>query len=261
MVKKILLISKINDTLKELYKSICENYYVQISMESWEIVEEMMEIVAPDMVLMNVAEAGDIEENVFRVLEYSYSDLPVLVAASEANCAEYKKYLTREKMVSLTYPDKKEELISRCNSLLGITESTNLVPDKETKTISSASNTFGPKRVLVVDDNPAMLRATKAMLESSYQVAVVTSGEQALKSIQKAKPDVILLDYEMPGMNGKEIFERILSDKEMCKIPVIFLTGVAAKEHISAVLKLKPAGYLLKPADKEKLLATIGSVV
>ena len=260
-MKKILLISKINDKLKELYKSICEDYYVQISMESWEMVEEMMEITSPDMVLMNVAEAGDIGENVFRVLEYSYSDLPVLVAASEENCAEYEKYLTREKMISLTYPDKKADLISTCNSLLGISGNINSIPNKEIKTTASASGTFGPKKLLVVDDNPAMLRATKAMLESSYQVAVATSGEQALKSIQKSKPDVILLDYEMPGMNGKETFERILADKEMCDIPVIFLTGVAVKENISAVLKLKPAGYLLKPADKEKLIATISSVV
>jgi len=258
-VKKILLISKINDMLKEVYKSICENYYVQISMESWEIVEEMMEIVAPDMVIMNVAENGDIEENVFRVLEYSYKDLPVLVTASEANCAEYKKYLTREKMLSLTWPDKKADLIAKCNSLLGITETVIPVQDKGGK--AADTNSSGPKRVLVVDDSPGMLRTTKAMLESHYQIAVATSGEQALKAIQKAKPDAILLDYEMPGMNGKETFERILADKEMCDIPVVFLTSVANKENISAVLKLKPAGYLLKPADKEKIIATIESVV
>jgi len=262
-VKKILLISKINDMLKDVYKSICENYYVQISMESWEIVEEMMEIVAPDMVLMNVEEAGDIEENVFRVLEYSYSNLPVLVVASEANCAEYKKYLTRDKMISLIYPDKKEDLISTCNSLLGISGESSLMEKQGTvgKPEKVASNSSEPKRVLVVDDSPGMLRITKAMLEHKYQVAVATSGEQALKSIQKAKPDAILLDYEMPGMNGKETFERILADKEMCDIPVVFLTGVANKENISAVLKLKPAGYLLKPADKEKLIATIEGVV
>ena len=258
-MKKILLISKINDMLKDVYKSICDNYYVQISMESWEIVEEMMEIVVPDMVLMNVAEAGDIEENVFRVLEYSYSSLPVLVVASEANCEEYKKYLTREKMISLAYPDKKADLISTCNSLLGI--SGDVAPMQEKGAKAAASNSFGPKRVLIVDDSPGMLRMTKAMLENHYQIAVATSGEQALKSIQKAKPDAILLDYEMPGMNGKETFERILADKEMCDIPVVFLTGVANKENISAVLKLKPAGYLLKPADKEKIIATIESVV
>ncbi len=124
-------------------------------------------------------------------------------------------------MVSLTYPDKKEELISKCNSLLGISGESSFM--EKQGTVASASTSSGMKRVLVVD--------------------------------------VILLDYEMPGMDGKETFERILADKEMCNIPVIFLTGVAVKEHISAVLKLKPAGYLLKPADKEKLIATIESVV
>ena len=256
-MKKVLLVSKINDRLKEIYKSICENYYVQISMESWEIVQEMMEIVDPDIVIMNVAENGDIEENVFRVLEYSYSNLPVLLVASEADCAEYQKYLTRKKMMALPYPDKKADLISICNSFLGISGPASLMSEKAAASALSSSE---QKKVLVVDDNAAMLRAVKTMLESNYQITVATSGEQALKSIQKAKPDVILLDYEMPGMDGKETFERILADKEMCNIPVIFLTGVAVKEHISAVLKLKPAGYLLKPADREKLIATIESV-
>lgn len=261
-MKKVLFISKINDTLKEIYKSICERYYVQISMESWEIVEEMMELFAPDMVIMNVAESGDIEENVFRVLEYSYSDLPVLVVASEEVCEEYKKYLTRDKMMSLKRSDGNQELIRVCDSLLGISGEINPMETREAAakpTVSASSST--PIRVLVVDDNPVMLRTTKTMLEGSYQISVATSGEQALKSMQKTKPDLILLDYEMPGMDGKETFERILANRETCNIPVIFLTGVAVKEHIAAVLKMKPAGYLLKPVDKEKLIATIQKVI
>lgn len=260
-MKKILLISKINSALTEVYGSICERYYVQVSMESWEIVEGMMELFAPDMVIMNVAEPEDIEENVFRVLEYSYSDLPVLVVASEEGCEAYKKYLTRDKMMSFRRSDGKGELIRVCDSLLGISGEVNSMEMWGAAAKTTSLSSSSPKRVLVVDDCVITLRFMEAMLEDTYRITVVSSGEQALKSIQKERPDVILLDYEMPGMNGKETFEKIRANKEICNIPVIFLTSVAVKEYIEAVLKMKPAGYLLKPADKEKLIATIESVV
>ncbi len=260
-MKKILLIGKLNPTLKELYESICGRYYVQVSAEPWKIVEGMMTLFEPDMVVINVLDLEDIEENVFRVLEYSYKDLPVVVIASEEGCVKYKKYLTRDKMMSLKRPISKQDIIQVCDMLLkadGETETMEMwEPAEETMPLAPSA----PKRLLVVDDSPVTLRSIKAMLEKNYQISVATSGEQALKSIQKNKPDVILLDYEMPGMDGRETFEKIRENKETCDIPVIFLTGVADKEHIAAVLRLKPAGYLLKPADKEKLIGTIEGVV
>ena len=115
----------------------------------------------------------------------------------------------------------------------------------------------GKKTVLVVDDNAAILRSIKAMLEDKYTVMLANSGMQALKSIGKKHPDVILLDYEMPVCDGRQTLEMIRADEEICDIPVIFLTGVNSREHIEAVIKLKPAGYLLKPAVADKLIANI----
>lgn len=120
--------------------------------------------------------------------------------------------------------------------------------------IEEAEQTYS---ILVVDDSPVTLRGMKAMLDKDYEVSVATSGEQALKSIKKKRPDLVLLDYEMPGLDGRETLEKIREDEEISDIPVIFLTGVADKEHIAAVLKLGPAGYMLKPAEKEKLMGTI----
>lgn len=115
----------------------------------------------------------------------------------------------------------------------------------------------GKKRILVVDDSALVLRNIKAMLEPKYRVFVATSGEQALKFIPEKKPNLILLDYEMPEMNGKETFEKIKADEMSKDIPVIFLTGVDDKEHIFAVLQLNPAGYFLKPPTRSKLLDAI----
>lgn len=119
----------------------------------------------------------------------------------------------------------------------------------------------GKKRILVVDDNGTALRTIKAMLEDTYEVALAISGAQAMTSIGKKRPDLILLDYEMPVCDGKMTLEMIRADEELTSIPVVFLTAINNRENIEAVLKLKPAGYFLKPPVKERLLQEIEKIL
>ena len=117
------------------------------------------------------------------------------------------------------------------------------------------------KLVMIVDDNAATLRTIKEMIQDNYDVTVATSGMKALTAMGKNPPDLILLDYEMPVCDGKQTLEMIRADDEFKDIPVIFLTGVSDRAHIEAVLTLKPAGYMLKPAIKEKLLEIIDKTI
>ena len=78
-----------------------------------------------------------------------------------------------------------------------------------------------------------------------------------MKSIGKKRPDLILLDYEMPVCDGRQTLEMIRADDEISDIPVIFLTGVNDREHIEPILALRPAGYLLKPPVQERILEAI----
>ena len=119
----------------------------------------------------------------------------------------------------------------------------------------------GKKRILVVDDNGTTLRTMKAMLEEHYEVAIAISGAQAMTSIGKQRPDLILLDYEMPVCDGRMTLEMIRADEEMKDIPVVFLTAVNNRDNIEAVLTLKPAGYFLKPPVKDKLIAEIDKIL
>ena len=95
------------------------------------------------------------------------------------------------------------------------------------------------------------------LLDDKYIVWVATSGEMALKRMEREIPDLILLDYEMPGLDGKETLERIRVDERTKDIPVIFLTGVADKQNIANVLHLNPKGYILKPPSQDKLFEAI----
>lgn len=113
------------------------------------------------------------------------------------------------------------------------------------------------KNILVVDDDPMMLKLIKEQLKDTYSVATAINSNIAFKFLEKKKTDLILLDYEMPGENGAQVLEKVRNNEATAQLPVIFLTGINDKDKIRKVLELKPQGYLLKPIDRNKLLDII----
>ncbi len=113
------------------------------------------------------------------------------------------------------------------------------------------------KKIMLVDDSSVMLRNIKNILDRKYMVFITTSGKQALHAIPEKEPDLVVLDYKMPEMDGRAVFEEMQKDEYMKNIPVIFLTSVSDRKTIQSILKLQPAGYILKPPDQDKVLETI----
>ena len=113
------------------------------------------------------------------------------------------------------------------------------------------------KSILLVDDDPTFLKMMKGWLDEEYRVTIVTSGTQALMYIADNKPDLILLDYEMPVTSGPQVLEMIRSETKVDRIPVIFLTGKGDRESVLKVLSLKPDGYLLKSLNRDQILNSI----
>ena len=102
------------------------------------------------------------------------------------------------------------------------------------------------KRILVVDDSNFMLKMLQKLLGEDYEVQTATSGLSAFRSIALNRPDLVLLDYEMPVCKGSQVLEMIRSEPEFADIPVIFLTGRVDRESVKKVLEFKPDGYLSK---------------
>lgn len=113
------------------------------------------------------------------------------------------------------------------------------------------------KKILVVDDSGAMLRNVKGWLEEKYQVALANSGAMAIKYLTLNRPDLVLLDYEMPVVDGKQVLEMMRSEAEFSMIPVIFLTSKSDKESVLKVMELKPEGYLLKTMPPKDIVKNI----
>ena len=109
------------------------------------------------------------------------------------------------------------------------------------------------KRILVIDDEPIMLRNIQALLEKDYDVSLVNSGAQALKFLDIHPIDLVLLDYEMPGLTAPEVLMKMRSSPVTEKIPIIFLTGKNDRESVMTVMRLKPEGYVLKNKSAEEI--------
>ena len=117
------------------------------------------------------------------------------------------------------------------------------------------------KKVLIIDDDPKMLRAIKAMLDDSYQVALATSGEQGVSFLTKKEPDVILLDYEMPGWDGAKTISEIRAVEGFSETPVIFSSGRDDDGFFTELSAYNPAGFVKKPPNTEKLKKAINEAL
>lgn len=111
------------------------------------------------------------------------------------------------------------------------------------------------KCILVVDDDTMNLARTKIILGKNYDVLLSDSGMDALTKLKSEKIDMVLLDIDMPGMNGIETFERM---KDFAAdIPVIFLTASGLEEDVHVAIKMGAANYLKKPFRPQELLKRV----
>lgn len=255
-MKKILLIGKLNNIVKETSHYLSQFFHVQLCSENAGVLEGMLKIVNPDLVLISLIGAYDIDTSIFFLLNDRYAHIPVLTIGTKEESNTFFKYYENGQFENLIRPVEHSVIMEAVCRRLGVDEQAIRSEAAEKK-----ANATDKKRILVVDDNGTALRTMKAMLESQYDVALAISGAQAMTSIGKKRPDLILLDYEMPVCDGRMTLEMIRADEELKDIPVIFLTAINDRANIEAVLKLKPAGYFLKPAVKDQLLAEIEKVL
>ena len=118
------------------------------------------------------------------------------------------------------------------------------------------------KTILVVDDDPMNLKMASFVLkQKEYTVLTATSGMECLDRLAEAPVDLVLLDVEMPTMNGIKTFEHIRKKEEYKEIPVMFLTADANEETVIAAGILGAAGYLKKPYMPKDLLERVENLL
>ncbi len=132
------------------------------------------------------------------------------------------------------------------NAMNAIKEYLDRDKDKDAGEEESATAQVQRKKILVVDDSDFMRSRIIKLLEKDYEMIEANSSLTAIKSLTINRPDLIILDYEMPVCDGRQTLEMIRSEKDTADIPVIFLTSRGDRESVQKVMELKPERYLLK---------------
>ncbi len=114
--------------------------------------------------------------------------------------------------------------------------------------------------VLIVDDTPTNLAViSEALSDAGFETAVATSGERALKQIDRRSPDLILLDVMMPGIDGFELCRRLKADPLHQEVPIIFMTALADVNSKVQGFELGAVDYITKPFQEREVLARVGT--
>lgn len=115
------------------------------------------------------------------------------------------------------------------------------------------------KVILIVDDEPTNINIVAEILHDLYEIKIATDGLTALEVIKKTKPDLILLDINMPEMDGYEVASKLKSSKEMMDIPFIFLTAKNDSKSVVRGFNEGAIDYISKPFSKEELQARVST--
>ena len=118
-------------------------------------------------------------------------------------------------------------------------------------------------KILVVEDDRSIQMVLELVLTrmSKCQVLVASEGRQGLAMIQEQKPDVVLLDLMLPGMDGFEICQRAKAEEATRHIPIIFLTAQPQPSSVARAMALGAAGYIVKPFDPIKIIDQINEAL
>ena len=112
-------------------------------------------------------------------------------------------------------------------------------------------------KILIADDDPMNLKFLKEILEDSYTIRTLSSGENVLKETYRFKPNIILLDIMMPGLTGYEVCEQIKADKSLSHIKILLVSAKAMLDEKLRGYDVGADDYITKPFEHEELLAKI----
>ncbi len=125
---------------------------------------------------------------------------------------------------------------------------------------------FRPIEILLVEDNPGDVKLTQMALENAKVINnlhVVNNGKEALEFLfdqKQIKPDIVLLDLNLPIIDGREVLKKIKEDTNLKRTPVVILTSSKAEEDIIKTYDLHANCYITKPIDLEQFLNVIKTI-
>jgi len=132
------------------------------------------------------------------------------------------------------------------------------------------AHNYRPIEILLVEDNPGDVRLTQEAARETKvhnNIHVVTNGLDAMAFLRHEgrfgsvpRPDLILLDLNMPGMDGREVLRRVKADENLRRIPVVIITSSQAEEDILRAYDLQASCYVTKPVDLDQFIKVVKNI-
>ncbi len=201
----------------------------------------------PKVVIICLGDESSVTVQAYNVMRSALrqGNITTIVVTDDEDEKLFMKYTELERVFFLSRPVSLfalYEKLSEIEKALEADKDKNLSGFREFVN-ENADSPYRRKQILVVDDDTEQLIHIKEQLEEFYDVTCVKSGVAAFKFLAKRKPDLILLDYLMPEMDGPEVLRNIQDTSDWEDIPVIFLTGVTEKKKVlSTLAELRPQG-------------------
>lgn len=115
------------------------------------------------------------------------------------------------------------------------------------------------KKILAVDDSATILGIERAILGTAFEVTTASSGEESLGRAREDRPDLVLMDLEMPGINGFETCKRLRAEAHTRTTPIILVTSHSEQECLEGAFIHGCNDYVIKPIDADELLIKVRS--
>ena len=241
-IKNIAIVDDDMDTRLILEKYLMEEPgYNVISFASGEDLFKGLPVKKVDLILLDIEMPGQNGIDVFdRLKTTEYKSIPIVFLTGKEDRATVLKCIGRGADGYLVKPVSKDVLSSKIKEVLA-------------KYSEFKSNST----ILMIDDDVDFLKIAKIKLSKYHKILTVNSGKTALDYLISHKVDLIILDYFMPLYDGGSILNILKSRESTRNIPVIMVTALSYDEVMTACAKNPPEEVVVKPADLDKLLATI----
>lgn len=230
---KILIVDDSAVEIQFLTEALKVDYEISVITDSREVLRAITQY-RPDLILLDIVMpeidglvvCAELQDNP------STQHIPIILLTCQDTMQDEWKSLDLGTVDYITKPFQSDALIARISNQLDL------------KRLMEA---HGKPKLLIVDDAPSNIHMLFEILNADYEISVATDGEEALRSVTLCEPDLILLDIEMPGMDGYEVCSRLKANLTTRQIPIVFLTAKNAEQDEAKGLKIGAIDYITKP--------------
>jgi len=242
---KIIYVDDVKYSLVSLKNRLNEHYEIYPA-ESAAKMFDFLESFIPDLILLDVNMPDVDGYDTIKSLKSDerYADIPVIFLTGNSDRESVVKGLSLGAVDHVIKPFSPTKLIESIEAHLNPNKRKNQTPDEGTSNKPS---------VLVVDDVASMLRAIQYALRDRYKVFILSKSEDALDFLRTKTPDLIILDYLMPVLNGFDLIPMIRALPDHQSTPIIIITTEGTKDHVNEALTIGASDFIVKPFKPKEL--------